>query len=534
MILNERIKTHRNLLIVAFIATALSLAAFFYFYANGMTNLYGDGIAHVNIARKVVDSPDDSLWQRYMQIGSPWLPLQTVMILPLVINDELWRTGVAGSLISMLCFVVTAVALFKVATSLYARESDTYKTVLPFVAFAIFVLCPSVLFMQATPMGELVFMAALAVGVWTLQAWMNEQTVKGLIVAATAMTVATVARYEAWPVAIIACAMVLFLSKGNYKIKLKNAIIFSLIVAICPLYWLWHNWAIYDDALWFLRGPHSARGIYLQNIASLGWSRIFVGHAWFDGLLMTVTVAACVGVVPILFAVTGFFRLIKTRKLGLLEQAPILLLGVPFFFHCFSLYKGEIQIFPLSAFGLINVRYGLPHLMVLAVFAPAVIPLFRRLGRPAAVTIVGLLIALQYGYLISDGTSQLAIYQESYRNGVNSQPARERAKAARFTRENPPTGKILMQAGSLGPVVSQGGLRFADTIHEGTSRWHEINQAIPEDIAMVIVEKNDALDGRLQNSDSLKQDFARNFQLLFESGKIKIFKRTTKDDGVKG
>src|SRR6266545_1799460 len=76
----------RPVLVVAAIAAVMSLLSFLYFFANGMTNVYGDGVAHLNIARKVVDSPDESLWQRYMQIGSPWLPLQTVSMLPLVAN----------------------------------------------------------------------------------------------------------------------------------------------------------------------------------------------------------------------------------------------------------------------------------------------------------------------------------------------------------------------------------------------------------------------------------------------------------------
>src|SRR5580765_5104272 len=60
--------------LVGAIALCLSFSSFVYFYGHRMTNVYGDGVAHLNIAHKVVDSPDDSLWQRYMQIGSPWLP----------------------------------------------------------------------------------------------------------------------------------------------------------------------------------------------------------------------------------------------------------------------------------------------------------------------------------------------------------------------------------------------------------------------------------------------------------------------------
>lgn len=510
---------------IAILAASLSFAAFLYFYHNGMTNLYGDGIAHTNIARKVVDSPDASLWQRYMQIGSPWLPLQTVLLLPLVANDWLWRTGVAGSLLSMLCFVLTAVALFQLAKNLYEQEGDEDKFLLPLVAFAIFAFNPSALFMQATPMTEMIFMAAISTAVWQLQEWQKEQTFKRLLVAAGVMSVATMSRYEAWTVAALACALVLLLTIGNLKTRLKNAAVFSTIVALLPLYWLWHNWTIYGDALWFLTGPHSARGIYLQNQANLGWSKIFVGNALLDVLLMTVTVAACVGPLLMVLSGIGFFRLLKTRGRGMRQYAPTLLLAVPFFFHCFSLYRGEIQIFPLSAFGLLNVRYGLPHLLPLALFAPAVIPLLKRLRRPLGFALVCFLVALQYTYLISDGPSQLAVYQEGYRNGVNSKAARQWAAMAQFVREHPPPSVVLMQTGSLGPVVSQGGLWFSQTIHEGTARWHQINETIPRDVSNIIVEKGDVLDQRLQGNAALRDDFSRNFREKFSAGELKYYER---------
>src|SRR5438309_3107295 len=107
----------RPVLVVATVATAVSLLSFLYFFSNGMTNVYGDGVAHLNIARKVVDSPDSSLWQRYIQIGSPWLPLQTVLMLPLVADDWMWRTGAAGSAVSMVSLVVAAIFLYLLAKS---------------------------------------------------------------------------------------------------------------------------------------------------------------------------------------------------------------------------------------------------------------------------------------------------------------------------------------------------------------------------------------------------------------------------------
>jgi hypothetical protein len=511
-------------LLIAITALLLSLASFVYFFTNHMTNVYGDGVAHVNIARKVVDHPDDSLWQRYIQIGTPWLPLQTVSMLPMVANEWMWRTGVAGSIISMLAFVIAAVALYLLARSLYRAEGEAQRRWLPVVSAGIFLLNPSALYMQATPMTELLFMAALAVAVYLLQRWVIVQTDGRLAIAALGMSLATLARYEAWPVAVASVILIALACRGGWKPKLKSTALYAALAATGPLYWLWHNWMIYDNALEFLTGPYSARGIYLQNRANLGWSKIFVGNGLLDVLLMSVTVAVCAGPFVSLIAAAGFTKLISRRR-TLIENAPVFLLAVPFFFHVYSLYRGEIQIFPLSAFGLHNVRYGLPHLLAVALFAPATALLFKGAARRWATIAVAAIVAAQYLYLISEGPAQLAVYQEGYRNGVNARPARERAKVSSYLIANPPRPVILMHTGALGPVVSEGGLRFAEIIHEGTSRWHQIAESIPEDVSTVIVQQGDPLDERLRNNPPLARDLASRFEQRFSAGNIKLFKR---------
>jgi len=522
--LDQIIPPHRAGLIVTVAAALLSLASFIYFFNQGMTNHYGDGLAHVNIARKVVDSPDDSLWQRYIQIGSPWLPLQTVLMLPLVANDWMWRTGVAGSLVSMLSFVLAAVTLYRLAKLFYRNEDGRYRENLPLLAVAIFALNPSAIFMQATPMTELVFMAALVVAVYRLQCWVIEPTTKRLITAAIAMTVATLARYEAWPAAILAVLIVALTVRGDLKTKLPVIALFGLIVAAGPLYWLWHNWMIYGNALEFFTGPHSARGIFLENQANLGWSKIFVRHALVDFVLMMATAAVCIGPLLLAMGAIGIARFIIVKRRTLLEHAPMLLLVVPFFFHIYSLYRGEIQIFPFSVFGLLNVRYGLPHLLAVALFAPSCALLFNR-ARRWALMAVGLLIVMQYGHLLSEGFSQLAVYQEGFRNGVNARPARERQRAITWLKANPSPAMIWMNTGALGPLVSQGGLRFSEIIHEGTLRWHAIDNRIPDDVATVIVQDGDSIDLQLRDHPSLARNLADDFQQAFTAGKIRLYRR---------
>ena len=514
--------------LLTIIVIAVSVTAFLYFFLSGMTNVYGDGVAHVNIARKVVDSADVSMRQRYIQIGSPWLPVQTVLMLPLVTNDWLWRSGAAGSIVSMISFIIATLALYRLAQRLYRGEDTLSSKALPALSLAIFLFNPSVLYLQTTPMSELVFMAALVVAVYLLQCWRDNQTIKMLAVAAIAMSFATLTRYEAWAVAIFSILIVTVAAKGDWKTKVKATLTFGALVSIGPLYWLWHNWEIYGNALEFLSGPNSARGIAFQNRVNFNWSALFVGHPGLDLLTMAATASVCAGPLVFLLCLAGLARSVVTKRNALIEYSPLVLLIIPFLFEVVGLYRGEIQIIPVSAFGLLNVRYGLPHMLGIALFAPAVVLLFNKRSRRSAAIVCSVVVVAQYLYLISEGPAQLAIYQEGYRNGVNARPARERTRVASFLKMNPPRKMILMHTGALGPLVSQGGLRFADTIHEGSERWHQLVDGVPKDVMTVVVQQGDPLDLRIHGERLLSQDLSAQFTQRYSVGNISVYERAKK------
>ena len=138
---------------------------------------------------------------------------------------------------------------------------------------------------------------------------------------------------------------------------------------------------------------------------------------------------------------------------------------------------------------------------------------------------MGLIVIAQYWFLISEGPAQLAVYQEGYRNGVNARPARERARVASFLIANPPGRLILMHTGALGPVVPQGGLRFSEIIHEGSLRWHQLEDGIPNDVATVMLQLGDPLDVRVRETPALGRDLENAFQVKLSVGNIKVFQR---------
>src|SRR5437588_5944051 len=174
---------------------------------------------------------------------------------------------------------------------------------------------------------------------------MNYHSLKHLALAASIMTVATLTRYEAWAVAALSVPVVTLTTIGKWPVKLKSGAMYAALVAIGPIYWLWHNRAIYGNALEFLTGPNSARGLYLQNRANLGWSAVFAGHPLLDVLIIATAIAVCAGPFVLPLGIAGFVSSLLKKKKTMTLKWPVLLFIVPFLFHVFSLYRGEIQIF---------------------------------------------------------------------------------------------------------------------------------------------------------------------------------------------
>src|SRR6266550_9079515 len=98
----------RDPVYVAIISSILIVTAFLYFLSRDQTFVHIDAIAHVNKARGLFDNIEPGL----RQLGTVWLPLPHILAAPLAAIDPLWRSGAAGSLLSVVCFVGSSVFLF--------------------------------------------------------------------------------------------------------------------------------------------------------------------------------------------------------------------------------------------------------------------------------------------------------------------------------------------------------------------------------------------------------------------------------------
>src|ERR1043166_8045181 len=86
---------------VGIIAALIIINAFLVFLSRDLTFVHIDAIAHVNKARGLFDNFIPGL----RQLGTVWLPLPHILIAPLAVIDSFWRSGAAGSVLSIVCFV---------------------------------------------------------------------------------------------------------------------------------------------------------------------------------------------------------------------------------------------------------------------------------------------------------------------------------------------------------------------------------------------------------------------------------------------
>src|SRR5437588_3796372 len=100
MKLQPAIGDRRSTAAVALVLAVLGATSALWCWNRGYTLYDGDAEAHLNIARRILDSRTPGP----EQIGTGWLPLPHVLMMPLAMNDGLWKSGLAGALPSAAYF----------------------------------------------------------------------------------------------------------------------------------------------------------------------------------------------------------------------------------------------------------------------------------------------------------------------------------------------------------------------------------------------------------------------------------------------
>ncbi|MGH9526126.1 MAG: hypothetical protein ACRD2F_05585 [Terriglobales bacterium] len=356
--------------------------------AHGRLLLYGDATAHLMIARRMVDSRTPGL----SQWGSVWLPFPHLLIAPFTLVMAWWRTGAAGAIVAVASFALATWFLHRLAARHFGAG------VAHWAALA-FLLNPDLLYLAAVPMTEAVYIMAFVGAVDQISLARCGGTAgraarataanraddsgnihvlgAGLWALAAAMT-----RYDGWfCLPFFALALLWPRARGTWHWAWGAR--FCAVAGIGPLFWFAYNQFYFGDWLNFLRGPYSARAIYLRALRH-GGQRYPGDHhllvaAQYFGKAAQLDCGWGLIILGILGVAVWLWRGAASRDADLgpangtvrAERWVPALLLLPLPWYVWAVRSGNVPIFvPMYwPHGYYNLRYGVQVLAAAAVFS---------------------------------------------------------------------------------------------------------------------------------------------------------------------
>jgi hypothetical protein len=399
---------------------------------------YGDAEAHLNTARRIFDS----LTPGYDQLGTPWLPLPHLALLPFVRVDAWWRSGIAAAPPAAACFVAGVAFLFAAVRRIFG------STPVAVAAAGLAALNPNLLYLQSTSMTEAYFFAALTALLYFCVRFRDTQGWPSVVGAAIAVTAATLTRYEGWFLIPFTTAWFLVSARR----RLPAAMLFAALAAVGPLYWLGHNWYLTGDPLAFYRGPYSASAIQ--------GGRPYPGlHDWrVAWLYYRTAVRMCTGSVLWIFAIAGVFVALVRRAVW-----PCLLLALPPIFYVWAMHGSGNPIFVprLWPFSWYNTRYGLAALPLAALAAASLVTIAPPRLRPYGAA--ALLIAAAIPWIHYPGPDTWITWTESRVNSTGRRAWMNGAAAWLGPQYRPGAGILSSGGDDFFGIYRVAGIPLAET-----------------------------------------------------------------------
>ena len=501
--------------VLAFCMAASATAIIWSWHHGAMLN-YGDAVAHLHIARRVFDSRTP----RLSQLGSVWLPLPHILLLPFVQNYFWWATGLAAVIPSSLSYIASCVGLHRLARNWLDPAPAA-------VALVFFALNPNLLYLQTTAMTEPLFLCEFIwIVVWLVE-WRAAldgenipvaQTNKLQVFIAAALVAAIFTRYDGWIIALIAWTAIgitlLRRAAAGERGRLGAAAFWlaSLAVITAPLLWFLYNSVCFGDWLYFARGPYSAHAIELHT-ASPGPSPLHPGwHSPWVALLYYLKVSELDSIAPaawgnlwgnivVALAALGAFGtgLTENSAAGRRAVAWTFLLWLPVPFYAWSVAYGSVPIFfpawwPYTWY---NTRYGIELLPTLALgigFAAQLIGgALRNIKSPSPAPILpklafAFLIALAGLNVFALLRAHPVVYVESTKNADARRPYDDSIPPAlQSLLAADPRAPVLMNTSLYPEIVAFTGIPLRQTINESDLGIYRAALASPATHAAIIV-----------------------------------------------
>ncbi|MBA3824988.1 MAG: glycosyltransferase family 39 protein [Ktedonobacterales bacterium] len=481
--------------LVALIVTTvlISIAADIMASHSQTIALYSDAHSHLTVARRVLDNARPGL----AQLGSVWLPLPHILMLPFIWNDFLWRTGLAGTLTDFPCFIAAALAIFLTIRRL------THNSLASFIGAHVFVLNPNILYLQSTPLSEPVLFATLAMASYYFVVWAQDGRTKYLLLTAVWAMLATIARYDGWPLflALLVLMVIIDVQRKQSQGKIINdVVLFGMLGGLGIVLWFLWNLVLYGDPLYFAHGPFSSAQQTKHFIAE---GVVATDHNLWESIRsFSVVTMESLGPVLFVLGIIGVVVFIIKRRFTPEVLATMTVL-VPFPFYILAFFLGQDVMFVPHAnhapYVFYNARFGAEMVAPAGVFIGLLVhDLFAQRWRAGQTLLLGTMLVQQF--LIAAG-GVITIQDGQY--GLSCYVARP---IAAYLAQHYNGGAVLMDTYHSLIDVSVADMTFKNIIYEGNGRLWDQALADPEDhVDWIITTPGDLITAKIDTSSPLFQ-----------------------------
>jgi hypothetical protein len=444
-------------------------------------------------------------------LGTVWLPLPHLLIMPFIVSKNMWQSGMGGSIPSMAGFVLGVLGIFRLARTVLSAggsPDETGKTA-AWCAAILYAANPNLIYMQATAMGEALYLAFFIWSAVFFAEYVGGSGPRTLLRCGLCLFAACLTRYDGWFLSAVVVGAVLvfpFLAKEARNgapqglgpkspisksrapkpspraplLPTTQSVIlkFVLLAAAGPVLWMGYNAVVYRDPLEFANGPYSARAINQKTgTVNPAQGNLLAASSYFlKAAELNVSEVKWLGRLWLLLALMGSLAVVFNSR-----GRALLLLWTPLPFYALSVAYGSVPIFvptwwPFSNY---NVRYGLQLLPAFAVFAPLgvswIAQTASRFGRVprqwsqwAGVAVLPAVLVLAAASYSAIWRADPICYREAAIN-MRGRVAIERQLAGWF-KSLPADSTLLMYLGEHVGALEQAGIPLQRVINEGNHR----------------------------------------------------------------
>ncbi len=505
-------------LIIAGLGLLIGLIATYWSWRQGWLHMYTDAITHSTIARRVLDSQNTG----FQQLGTVWLPVPHVLLMPFVFFFPLYESGLAGGLLGAMCMAVCAGAIWRITYRAgFGRPARL-------VSVAVFVFNPSILYLFTTALTESVLIATLLASLAGLSGWITAMPAISpgelAVFAGIPAALSVLSRYEGWAFVAVGSLFVVIASWRRWRsLSYTFTLVFAFVAApaLAVMWWLLYNFVRYGDPLDFARGTYSAAA-QQQELTDLG---LLPTKGNFGLALRTFNwnVMDILGPGLLILAAIGAVAIIWTRG----ASTTALILWIPAFVYPFallSLYLGQTVIrndvsLPV---GLFNIRYAAVLVPLAGVLIGGLVDLSFERARRFAPYITAAVMVVILGFAtwqITNPTQNLGVIREGY---LIADGIKDEVNAAAWLAEHYEGGSILID-----DVHGQGLINLNVPLEQLYSTFNGaiFDTALKDPYKYVTWVYADSANDHDQVWEAIKSDpdFNARFYPVFQSGSFTVW-----------